>query len=146
MGQYILQMSVYGELSSYVRNKYWKPKFQYLCRDTHNKSRNVSHTFIIYVCHSHVFHVHIFSSADLTLQTDNTKGSAVITQSVQRLRHGLDDWGSRVRVPEEAGNFFLHHRIQNGSGAHTASYPMGTGGAFPGGKAAGAWSWPLTSI
>jgi len=23
---------------------------------------------------------------------------------------------------------------------------MGTGGAFPGGKAAGAWSWPLTSI
>jgi hypothetical protein len=23
--------------------------------------------------------------------------------------------------------------------------PMGTGGSFPGGKAAGAWSWPLTS-
>jgi len=27
-----------------------------------------------------------------------------------------------------------------------ASYPMGTMGSFPGGKAAGAWSWPLTSI
>jgi hypothetical protein len=25
-----------------------------------------------------------------------------------------------------------------------ASYPMGTMGSFPGGKAAGAWSWPLT--
>jgi hypothetical protein len=25
------------------------------------------------------------------------------------------------------------------------SYPMGTGCSFPGGKAAGAWSWPLTS-
>jgi hypothetical protein len=32
-----------------------------------------------------------------------------------------------------AGNFSLHHHVQNGSGAHPASYPMGTGG-----KAAGA--------
>jgi len=24
--------------------------------------------------------------------------------------------------------------------------PMGTRGSFPGGKAAGAWSWPLTSM
>jgi hypothetical protein len=29
-------------------------------------------------------------------------------------------------------------------GAHPTSYPMGTRGAFPAGKAAGAWSWPLT--
>jgi hypothetical protein len=36
--------------------------------------------------------------------------------------------------------------FQNVSVAHPASYPMGTGGYFPGGKAAGAWSWPLTSI
>jgi hypothetical protein len=35
---------------------------------------------------------------------------------------------------------------QIGSGVHLASYPMGTRGSFPGGKAAGAWSWPLTSI
>jgi hypothetical protein len=38
------------------------------------------------------------------------------------------------------------HRVQNGSGAHPASYPMGNRGSFPGGKATGAWSWPLTSI
>jgi hypothetical protein len=25
------------------------------------------------------------------------------------------------------------HRVQNGSGAHPASYPMGTKGSFPGG-------------
>jgi hypothetical protein len=25
-----------------------------------------------------------------------------------------------------AGNFSVHHRVQNGSGAHPASYPMGT--------------------
>jgi hypothetical protein len=31
------------------------------------------------------------------------------------------------------------HVIQTGSGAHLA-YPMGTGGSFPGGKEAGAWS------
>jgi hypothetical protein len=43
---------------------------------------------------------------------------------------------SGVRVPAGAGNFSLHHRIQTGSGAHPASYPMGTRGCFPGGKAA----------
>jgi hypothetical protein len=62
------------------------------------------------------------------------------------LGYGLDDRGSRVRFLAGAGNFSLHHRVQNGSGAHPASYPMGTRGSFPGDKAAGAWSWPLTSI
>jgi hypothetical protein len=38
--------------------------------------------------------------------------------------------------PAGAGNFSLHHRVQNGSGALPASYPMGTRGSFPGGKAA----------
>jgi hypothetical protein len=42
--------------------------------------------------------------------------------------------------------FLLLYIVQTGSGAHPISYPMGTGGSFPGGKAAGAWSWPLTSI
>jgi hypothetical protein len=62
------------------------------------------------------------------------------------LGYGLDDRGSRVRFPMGAGNFFLHHRVQNGSGAHPASYPMGTRDSFPEGKAAGAWSWQLTSL
>jgi hypothetical protein len=62
------------------------------------------------------------------------------------LGYGLDDLGSRVRFPAGPGNFSLHHRVQNGFGAHPASYPLGTRGSFPGGKAAGAWSWPLTSI
>jgi hypothetical protein len=53
------------------------------------------------------------------------------------LGYGLDDWNSRVRFPAGAGNFSLHHCVQNGSGAHPA-YPMGTRGSFPGGKAAGA--------
>jgi hypothetical protein len=48
--------------------------------------------------------------------------------------YGLEDRGSRVRFPAGAGNFSLHHRIQNGSGAHPASNPMGNGGSFPGVK------------
>jgi hypothetical protein len=62
------------------------------------------------------------------------------------LGHGLDDRDYRVRLPAGAGNFSLHHCVQNGSGAHPASYTMGTRGSFPGGKVAGVWSWPLTSI
>jgi hypothetical protein len=47
------------------------------------------------------------------------------------------DRGSRVRFLAGAGNFPLHHRVQNGSGAHPASYPMGTRGSFPGVKRPG---------
>jgi hypothetical protein len=54
------------------------------------------------------------------------------------LGYGLEDRVSRVRFPVEAGNFSLYHCVQNGSGAHPASCPMGTRGSFPGGKTAGA--------
>jgi hypothetical protein len=53
------------------------------------------------------------------------------------LGYGLDDRGSTVSFPAGAGNFSLHHRVQNGSEAHPASYPMATRGSFPGDKAAG---------
>jgi hypothetical protein len=36
-----------------------------------------------------------------------------------------------------AGNFSFHHHVQTGSGAHPASYPMGTRGSFTAGKAVG---------
>jgi hypothetical protein len=36
-----------------------------------------------------------------------------------------------VRVLAGAGNFSLHQRVQTSSGAHPASYPMGTRGSFP---------------
>jgi hypothetical protein len=54
------------------------------------------------------------------------------------LGYRLDDRGSRVRFPEGTGNFSFHHRVQNGSGAHPASYQIGTRSSFPGGKAVGA--------
>jgi hypothetical protein len=53
------------------------------------------------------------------------------------LGYGLDRRCSRVRFPAGAGDFSLHHSVQNGSGAHSASYPMGTRVSFPGGKTAG---------
>jgi hypothetical protein len=46
----------------------------------------------------------------------------------------------RVRFPGGAGNFSLRHRVQIGTGAYPASYPVGTGGPFSEGKLAGARS------
>jgi hypothetical protein len=47
----------------------------------------------------------------------------------------LNDQGVGVRVPVQS-RVSLLHVAQTGSGTHTASYSMGTGGSFPGGKAA----------
>jgi hypothetical protein len=47
----------------------------------------------------------------------------------------LDGRGVGVRVPVGSIIFSLHV-VQTGSGVHPTSYPMGTGGTFPGVKAA----------
>jgi hypothetical protein len=51
--------------------------------------------------------------------------------------YGLDDRGVGVRVPVGSRIFPSPNR-QTGSEVHPTFYPMGTGGSFPGGKAAGA--------
>jgi hypothetical protein len=49
--------------------------------------------------------------------------------------YGMNDRMIWVRIPARAGNFSLRHRVlQTGSGPHPASYPVGTGGSFPGVK------------
>jgi hypothetical protein len=68
---------------------------------------------------------------------DNSVGVAI--------GYGLDDQGAGVRVPV-GSRISLLHVVQTGSGAHPASCPMGTGGSFSRGKAAGAWSWPLQLV
>jgi hypothetical protein len=50
--------------------------------------------------------------------------------------YGLDDRGVLGSSPGRVKNFL--HVVQTGSGVHPTSNPMGTGGSFPGGKAAGA--------
>jgi len=60
------------------------------------------------------------------------------------LDYGLNRRG--FGVPSGSRNFSRHHRFQTGSGTQPASYPMGIRGSFSGHKAAGAWSWWLTSV
>jgi hypothetical protein len=48
--------------------------------------------------------------------------------------YGLDDRAIEVRSPTGAEDFSSSLCVQTGSGAHPASYPMGTGGPFPGDK------------
>jgi hypothetical protein len=62
-----------------------------------------------------------------------THGNALL---IKALASAL--WTIGVRFPAGAGNFSLNYRVQNGSGAHPASYPMGTRDSFPGDKATGA--------
>jgi hypothetical protein len=50
-------------------------------------------------------------------------------------RYGQD--GRGVRFPKGVRVFPLLHSVRTDSGAHPASYPMGTGGSFPGDKPTG---------
>jgi hypothetical protein len=77
----------------------------------------------------HEFRSHITADLD---SRDSSVGIA--------LGYELDARGSRVRFPAGTVNFFLHHRVQNGSGAHPVSYPMAIRSSFPAGKAARASS------
>jgi hypothetical protein len=54
-------------------------------------------------------------------------------------------WTARVRFLA-LQDFSLLYCVQTDTGVHPASYSMGTEGYFFGSKAAGAWSWSLTSI
>jgi hypothetical protein len=67
---------------------------------------------------------------------------ALLTRLTQRYSARLWAGWSGIRVPEEAGTFSLYHGVQTASGAHPASYPMGTRSSFSEDKAAEAWSWP----
>jgi hypothetical protein len=69
-----------------------------------------------------------------TVSTDwMNRGSSVSVVS----GYGLDDRVIGFRSLAEAKDFSSSLCAQTGSGAHPASYPMGTGGPFPRGKV-----WP----
>jgi hypothetical protein len=57
----------------------------------------------------------------------------------------MDNRGSILDMKQRR-DFSLRHRVQTGSAVHPATYPMGIWDSYPGGKAAGAWSWPVSSI
>jgi hypothetical protein len=58
----------------------------------------------------------------------------------------LDDRSSRVRFSVELGIFLFTTASRTTLGPTQPPIQWVTGGSFPGGKVAGAWSWPLTSI
>jgi hypothetical protein len=66
--------------------------------------------------------LHRFTDSQILLYCKSRDSSVGIA-----LGYRLEDRGSRVRFPAGAGNFSLHYCVQNGSGAHPTSYPMGTG-------------------
>jgi hypothetical protein len=61
--------------------------------------------------------------------------SAEIFRNSQPAQRLTTDWTTGVRSPTEAEDFSSSLCVQTGSGAHPASYSMGTGGPFPGGRA-----------
>jgi hypothetical protein len=67
----------------------------------------------------------------MTIQEVGSRGSVVGIAT----GYGLEDRGGRSSSPGRVKNFL--HVVQTGSGVHPTSYLVGTGGSFPGGKAAG---------
>jgi hypothetical protein len=64
-----------------------------------------------------------------------------MAQSVRRRATG---WTNGIRLPARQ-HFSLLQGYQADSRAKPASYTMSDGDDFPSDKAAGTWSWPLTS-
>jgi hypothetical protein len=74
--------------------------------------------------------VPMFQHFTYTKTAHGSRNSSV----VQRWATG---WMIGDSNPAGTGNFSPHHRVQTGSGAHPAPYPMGNRDSFPGSKVAG---------
>jgi hypothetical protein len=96
-----------------------------------------------YTCPAHVIP---FNLSTLIISGEEYKLKSWCCLCVQWYSAGLRAGWSGFRALTGAMNFSLRHRVQTCSGAHQASYPMGTGASFSGGKATEAWSWGLNFI
>jgi len=89
-----------------------------------------------------VLRLHLFQGLAEDAETFSLQTySAIFTRLQPPL---VCDRDSRVRFPAGAGSF-SPPRPERLWGPPSL-LQVGTRGSFPGGKAAGAWSWPLTSI
>jgi hypothetical protein len=80
---------------------------------------------------TYYFPLRVYFNICFTYVLLRSRGSSVSIVS----GYGLDDRTIEVRSPAGAKDFSSILCVQTGSGAHPASYTMGTGGPFPGGKA-----------
>jgi hypothetical protein len=96
----------------------------------------------------HVIHMwrRVRSGPDEFSFTDHVVLLAGLRWILQEI-FGNSDWlrigRPRNRFPAGVRDLSFPHIGRTGSGAYTASCSVGTGDSFPGGKAAGAWIWPL---
>jgi hypothetical protein len=94
--------------------------------------------------HTYLTEVSSFSSKHMFIWCKYNKIHIEKLWKKNRSRYSDWLWAGWPRGPGRVKNF-LFSMSSRLAEVHSTSYPMGTGGSFPGGKAAGAWSWPLTS-
>jgi hypothetical protein len=101
-------------------------RFLILQAQVHWVSNDLAVTAGLFNCSTLLFMLWIFHIGNLRGHTE------IFVAGIARwYTTGLRDGWSGVRAPAGTGNFSLHHRLQTGSGAHPASYPMGIRGFFP---------------
>jgi hypothetical protein len=76
----------------------------------------------------------------------HTSSTLLLSRSILIYYITSENQGSRVRFLAGARDLYLLHSVQTGSGAHPASYPMGTGGSFLGGKAVTSHPHPMACM
>jgi hypothetical protein len=71
-------------------------------------------------------------------RTENTCLLKNAVEKIGEIKRQATGWTAGVLFPARAmkGCFSLRHCVHTGSVIHPASYPMDSGGSFPGGKAA----------
>jgi hypothetical protein len=75
---------------------------------------------------------------DLDLKHDRRESlNTRIHFCTQALNQSENSYNWKKVRPTKLNISSLHHRVQNGTGAHPASYPLGTTGSFPGVKRPG---------
>jgi len=104
------------------------------------------HTSIVSTTELRDMILNVPASYSVGFRFESELGNGVSGLNVCSFSFGATGWMIGGSSPVRGWEFSLHHRVQTGFGAHPASYLVGTRGCFLWGKAAGVWSWPLTSI
>jgi hypothetical protein len=109
--------------------------------DTTRTSRRHHRKIIVFLKHLHI--KRLITNIEYRYRQGIHRSGGSSVSIVTRLPVG------RPRFSSRRGQlwYFSHrHRVQTGSGAHPASFPIGTGCSYTGSKSAAALGWPVTSL